>query len=152
MFSATYDDGVTDVKCNMDKMAGKIMKNPLFIVVGEVSAPSLDVDERFIEIRANKAEKLLQLLREEEEENGPQLTLIFVNRVKTAREVLKFLVSHGFNARNIYGARPQLQREELVAEFKEKKFNILVSTEMMSRGLSKLISDNFTKKVCSVMF
>ena len=61
--------------------------------------------------------------------------MIFCNTKKTVDEVTSGLLQRGFVAEALHGDMKQLQRERVMARFKNKQVNILVASDVAARGL-----------------
>lgn len=66
---------------------------------------------------------------------GEQKTLIFAQTKRLADELAKNLNRRGFNAEPIHGDRSQMQREKILDAFRRNLINVLVATDVASRGL-----------------
>lgn len=83
-----------------------------------------------------KYDKLLEIL-ENIKKLGPneQKTLIFAQTKRLADDLSKQLNRRGFDAEPIHGGRSQMQRESILEAFRNNKINVLVATDVASRGL-----------------
>lgn len=61
--------------------------------------------------------------------------LVFVNKKQQSWELAEKMVGEGFTADFMYGGRSQDSRHEVVRKFKESEIKLLVSTDVMARGL-----------------
>lgn len=77
-----------------------------------------------------KLDLLVHLLKEERD-----LALVFCNRKHIAARIAKKLAAQGVHARALHGDLTQPQREKVTAEFRAKKFGVLVATDVAARGL-----------------
>jgi ATP-dependent RNA helicase DeaD len=73
---------------------------------------------------------LIELLKRERD-----LALVFCNRKHYASKIAKGLMVHGVHARSLHGDLSQGQRERVTDEFRKKRFNVLVATDVAARGL-----------------
>ena len=80
-----------------------------------------------------KYRTFLKILRRER----PKFTLIFVNTKKTANWLFERLKSSKFNYKVgiISGNLSQFQREKILKQFREKRVNMLIATDVAARGL-----------------
>ena len=62
-------------------------------------------------------------------------TLIFTRTKRGAQRLAKELVRDGFTAAMIHGDRSQAQRNGALSGFQEGRFQVLVATDIASRGL-----------------
>lgn len=77
-----------------------------------------------------KLSLLIYLLRRERD-----LALVFCNRKHITAKLARRLSHNGVHARCLHGNMSQNQRERATAEFRQKKFNVLVATDVAARGL-----------------
>jgi superfamily II DNA/RNA helicase len=63
------------------------------------------------------------------------LALVFCNRKHSTAKLSKQLSREGVHARCLNGDMTQGQRERTTADFRHKKFNVLVATDVAARGL-----------------
>ena len=63
------------------------------------------------------------------------LALVFCNRKRITEVLAKKLSAQGVHAKCLHGDLSQNQRERVTNEFRNKKINILIATDVASRGL-----------------
>ena len=83
----------------------------------------------------NKIEILHDLLIKDEFKK----VLIFIKTKRDTEKLSDTLNKRGFRVQSIHGDKSQYKREKALAQFKENKVQILVATDVASRGLD--ISD-----------
>lgn len=131
MFSATFPDEV-------QRLAGKFMKDYVFVAVGVIGGACDDVEQRFYEVtKFDKKKKLFDVLKEK----GSSRTLVFVEQKRTADLIATWLSEKNFPTTSIHGDREQRQREEALADFKSGRMDVLVATAVAARGLGKFLSN-----------
>ncbi|KAL7075495.1 hypothetical protein ACQ4LE_005360 [Meloidogyne hapla] len=100
--------------------------------------------QKFMKVtRAEKNNELLKLLKQEEEDakkenpDNPnkKRTMVFVKMKRTADVVSTFLNVNELKSTTINGDRPQKLREQSLNEFRDGKHNIVVTTDVCSRGI-----------------
>ncbi|KAK1426883.1 hypothetical protein QVD17_15563 [Tagetes erecta] len=134
LFSAT-------MPVEIEALAQEYLTNPVQVKVGKVSSPTENVSQNLVKITENeKIDQLLSLLVEESalaEKLGHQfpLTIVFVERKTRCDEVAEALVAQGLNAVALHGGRTQSEREGALRDFRHGPTNILVATDVASRGL-----------------
>ena len=103
----------------------------IFIAVGRVGASS-DFISQSVEWVEEEAKRvaLMNLLP-----NFKGLTLIFVERKKSADLLETYLNREGYHASSIHGDRSQHERENALAQFRNGRVPILVATDVAARGL-----------------
>ncbi len=123
-FSATMEQSVAS-------LVNEYMNNPVRIALGSVLKPAESVQLTAYEVRpGEKMEVLRQLL---DAEKGQ--TLIFTRTKRGTERLAKELVRDGFAAAMIHGDRSQSQRNSALSGFQEGRFQVLVATDIASRGL-----------------
>ena len=124
LFSAT-------ISADLDYLAKKYTQNP-----EEVSANPLIEDSKlkqiFYDVSSNqKFSLLIHLLKKENSE----LAMIFCSTRRNADTIADGLYRFGIKAKAIHGGLVQNKRLNILKEFHEKTFNILVCTDVAARGL-----------------
>jgi ATP-dependent RNA helicase RhlE len=123
-FSATLEASVAN-------LVNDYMKNPVRVALGSTSKPADTVELHAFEVPlADKAEVLRQLLYAEKGQ-----TLIFARTKRGTERLAKNLVRDGFSAAMIHGDRTQSQRTGALNGFDDGKFQVLVATDVASRGI-----------------
>jgi len=123
-FSATMEQSVA-------RLVNDYMHEPVRIALGSVLKPAESVQLRAYEVRpGEKLDLLRQLLYEEKGQ-----TLVFTRTKRGAQRLAQELVRDGFNAAMIHGDRTQAQRNGALSGFQEGRFQVLVATDIASRGL-----------------
>lgn len=115
-----------------EKVAGLLLKNPVKFQVDKVS-PTVNVDQDVVRISNinQKIEKLHELLIDVEFKK----VLIFSRTKRGADSISKELAVRGFKVDSIHGDKSQYKRTRVITNFKFNKVNILVATDVASRGL-----------------
>ncbi len=123
-FSATMEQSVAG-------LVNEYMRDPVRVALGSVLKPAESVQLQAYEVRpGEKIEALRQLLYAETGQ-----TLIFTRTKRGAERLAKELVRDGFSASMIHGDRSQSQRNAALSGFQEGRFQVLVATDVASRGL-----------------
>src|SRR5690349_13252401 len=123
-FSATLEQSVAG-------LVHDYMRDPVRVALGSVLKPAESVQLKAYEVRpGEKLEVLRQLL---DSEKGQ--TLIFTRTKRGADRLVKELARDGFSASVIHGDRSQSQRNGALSGFQEGRFQVLVATDIASRGL-----------------
>ncbi len=123
-FSATMEQSVAG-------LVNEYMRDPVRVALGSVLKPAESVQLKAYEVRpGEKIDVLRQLLYAEKGQ-----TLIFTRTKRGAERLAKELVRDGFNAAMIHGDRSQSQRNAALNGFQEGRYQVLVATDVASRGL-----------------
>ena len=123
-FSATMEQSVAG-------LINDYMRDPVRVALGSVLKPAESVQLRAYEVRpGEKLDLLRQLLYAEKGQ-----TLIFTRTKRGTERLAKELVRDGFAAAMLHGDRSQSQRNGALSGFQEGRFQVLVATDIASRGL-----------------
>lgn len=124
LFSATLPQGIVKLSC-------KYLRNPERISVGSTISVAPNIRQELIETSdAEKGSKLLKVLAEA---NGS--TIIFVKTKYGTEKLADRLVKQNYRADAIHGDLRQSRRERVIQGFRDKKFQVLVATDIAARGL-----------------
>ncbi|MFH2143803.1 MAG: DEAD/DEAH box helicase [Bacteroidota bacterium] len=124
MFSATMPK-------NIKILANKILINPYEISLS-VSKPVENVLQiAYILFENQKQELLKDLLKDK----ALSSILIFCSTKLSAKALSKVLKKSAYSIEDIHSDLDQQTRERVLAEFKNRKLNILVATDILSRGI-----------------
>jgi len=123
-FSATLEQSVAG-------LVHDYMRQPVRVALGSVLKPAESVQLKAYEVRPGaKLEVLRELLYAEKGQ-----TLVFTRTKRGAQRLAQELVRDGFTATMIHGDRTQAQRNGALSGFQEGCFQVLVATDIASRGL-----------------
>ncbi|KAJ3225175.1 DEAD-box ATP-dependent RNA helicase, partial [Clydaea vesicula] len=134
MFSATFPK-------NIKLLAEDFLKEYVFLTVGRVGSTSDTIVQKIEYVEEmEKRGALLDLLQKDQmlnmqDQNGPNLTLVFVEKRKNCDIVCDFLLKNRFPATSIHGNRSQQDREDALSMFRLGRIPILVATSVAARGL-----------------
>src|SRR5271166_5204523 len=123
-YSATLEQSVA-------ALVNDYMRNPVRVALGSVLKPAESVQLKAYEVRPGEKLDLLRKLLYSEKGQ----TLIFTRTKRGAERLAKELVRDGFNAAMIHGDRSQSQRNAALSGFQEGRYQVLVATDIASRGL-----------------
>jgi ATP-dependent RNA helicase DeaD len=125
LFSATMPQRIMDI-------AQRHMKNPEKILVS-ADEPSSDELEQFYAVTGyeDKQQTLIDILETER----PASAIIFTRTKYGAHKLARELTKRYFNAVPLHGDLSQNQRDHSMRLFREAKADILVATDVASRGL-----------------
>jgi ATP-dependent RNA helicase RhlE len=123
-FSATMEQSVAS-------LVHEYMRKPVRVALGSVLKPAESVELKAYEVRpGEKLDVLRELLYQEKGQ-----TLVFTRTKRGAQRLAQQLVRDGFTATMIHGDRTQAQRNGALSGFQEGCFQVLVATDIASRGL-----------------
>lgn len=123
-FSATLEQSVA-------ALVNDYMRDPVRVALGSILKPAESVRLEAYEVRpTEKLEVLRQLLYAEKGQ-----TLIFARTKRGTQRLARELERDGFSAAMIHGDRTQSQRNNALSGFQDGRYQILVATDVASRGL-----------------
>src|SRR5467141_1387129 len=123
-YSATMEQSVAS-------LVNDYTREPVRIALGSTLKPAESVQLEAYEVRpSEKLDVLRQLLYEEKGQ-----TLIFTRTKRGSQRLAKELERDGFSAAMIHGDRTQSQRNAALSGFQEGRYQVLVATDIASRGL-----------------
>ncbi|MBC8237264.1 MAG: DEAD/DEAH box helicase, partial [Helicobacteraceae bacterium] len=125
LFSATYPE-------KMLAIASRITKEPIQVSLDGEEATVPNILQRVIQVNIENRSPLLRHLIKEEKLG--QVLVFMANKRATDNIAMKFK-KHGLNAQSFHGDLDQEERNLTLQEFKDKKINILFTTDLISRGL-----------------
>lgn len=129
LFSATMPEPIK-------ALAMKILNEPAFVKITPTDVTNQDIEQQYYII--NEGERDEAIVRLIETQN-PTKSIIFTRMKKEADALAIRLANRGFKAIALHGDMEQRDRREAIKAFRENKIEILVATDVASRGLD--ISD-----------
>lgn len=124
-FSATVSPKIQEI-------IRAFVKNPVIISVKKEEIKTNIAQELVrLENGQTKLEKLYDLLVRDDFKK----VLIFGRTKHNVENLSRKLIDRGFKAGSIHGNKRQSQREKVLSQFKHQKINILLATDVASRGL-----------------
>ena len=124
-FSATFPAPV-------QALAGGLLRDPVRVEVEAIPANEPLIEQRVIAVDARQRTRLLRQLIGE---HGWQSVLVFVATQRAAENVSSKLHKAGIRAAFFHGALTQEARQKTLDGFKAGRWNVLVTTDLASRGL-----------------
>jgi ATP-dependent RNA helicase DDX23/PRP28 len=129
MFSAT-------MPFKVEQLAKKYLRDPVFVAIGSKGKVSVNVEQK-IEWHNNdnsKKNRLISLLSSEYQ-SGP--IIIFCNQKRTCDYISSIIRTEcrKHTVSVVHGGKSQDQREAGLSQFKDGKSTVLVTTDVMGRGI-----------------
>ncbi|KAJ0240124.1 DEAD-box ATP-dependent RNA helicase 21 [Hirschfeldia incana] len=125
MFSATMPPGV-------ERLARKYLRNPVVVTIGTAGkATDLITQHVFMMKESDKFFRLQKLL----DELPDKTAIVFVNTKKNCDSIAKNLDKAGYRVTTLHGGKSQEQREISLEGFRAKRYNVLVATDVVGRGI-----------------
>ena len=114
------------------KLANKILVNPAHVAVTPVSSTTNLVKQSIYYVKKEDKRSLLKFVLKKEKIDH---VLVFTRTKRGADKVAKDLNKDGIKAEAIHGDKSQGARERALKGFKDRKINVLVATDVASRGI-----------------
>ncbi|KAF3639309.1 putative ATP-dependent RNA helicase DDX23 [Capsicum annuum] len=125
MFSATMPLAV-------ERLAGKYLRNHVVVNIGTAGkATDLTTQHVFMVKEPEKMYKLQKLL----DRLGNKTAIVFINTKEQVDTVAKNLDKKGHRVTTLHGGKSQEQRGISLEGFRSKRYNVLVATDVASRGI-----------------
>jgi ATP-dependent RNA helicase DDX23/PRP28 len=125
MFSATMPPAV-------ERLARKYLRNPVVVTIGTAGKTTDLITQNVIMVKESekmpRLQKMLADLRD-------KTAIVFCNTKKTADMRAKDLDKAGFRVTTLHGGKSQDQREISLDGFRNRRFNVLVATDVAGRGI-----------------
>lgn len=123
LFSATVTKEITE-------LSRKYLHQPKHVQLASALKPEFLHQTYYRTTSDQKLQFLIHLLKHERD-----LALVFCNRKHVTSKLVRKLSAQGIHAKCLHGDMPQNRRESVTEEFRRKKFNILIATDVAARGL-----------------
>ena len=124
MFSATMPD-------NIKTLANKILKNPVEIKLA-ISKPAEKIKQNaFVCYDYQK----LPLLEELFKLNFPQKVIVFASSKNKVKDLATALRKKKYKVAEMHSDLDQNQRDNVMLDFKSGKVNVIIATDIISRGI-----------------
>ena len=125
LFSATFPSEIA-------ALAERLLRDPVRIDVPDAPGNKPDIVQRAIAVNAGRR---TQLLRHLLKENKWERVLVFVATQHAAQVVAGKLYANGIFAVPFHGDIAQGTRADILAQFKDSRWDVVVATDLAARGL-----------------
>ncbi|HKK91819.1 MAG TPA: DEAD/DEAH box helicase [Longimicrobiales bacterium] len=116
----------------IEKLTRELLTDPVTVALQTKAAPAVGVTQTVYPVaKSDKTRLLIELLKRE----GIYDALVFTRTKHGANRLTKTLNKSGVTAERIHGNRSQNQRTKALAGFKRGDFQVLVATDIASRGI-----------------
>lgn len=124
LFSATFPEEI-------EAIAERIMRQPVVAQV-ESTHDNHSITQHFFEVNEGRR---IDAVRRVLAHHKPESTVIFCNTKREVQEVTDELADYGYGALALHGDLEQKERDQTLVRFTNGSANILVATDVASRGL-----------------
>ncbi|RNI28354.1 DEAD/DEAH box helicase [Rufibacter immobilis] len=111
--------------------AKQILQEPEEISLS-ISKPAANIDQRIYLVYDSQKLKVLQHILKDAQ---IQTMILFTSRKNAVNDIVRSLQKMGFQAEGISSDRTQDEREATLQKFRNKQLQVLVATDVMSRGI-----------------
>ena len=125
LFSATLSEKVK-------KVTQKYMKNPLMISTSIANEGAENVKHIYY---VSKKSRRYDVIKNIIDMNKDIYTIIFCRTRRETKEIVTKLISGNYKAKVLNGDLSQSERDQVMKQFRTKRINILVATDVASRGI-----------------
>lgn len=125
LFSATLPETLEKAALGLMYKPERIAANPQNSVVEEIK------EQLYLVNKGSKPQALIALLKQ----NDWQQVLVFVSEKKAADTLAKRLDKAGISVAALHGDKEQSAREQSLADFKSLETRVLITTDLLSRGI-----------------
>lgn len=115
-----------------EEIANSLLRNPVRIEI-EKKSPGKNVDQDII--RVKEGETKFNVLCEYINKEEFKKVLIFTRTKREAENLSNKLLDKGIRVNALHGDKRQTQRTRIIESFKSGKLDILIATDVASRGL-----------------
>ena len=127
MFSAT-------MPTNIRKMAKAIMNNPAEVQIA-VSRPPESIRQMAVDIyETQKTAFVVQKFRSSGDQELKKV-IVFVGKKQGVKDLTRALRANNIDARAMHSDLEQKERDEVMLDFRNNKVDVLVATDIVSRGI-----------------
>ncbi|MFL5576261.1 MAG: DEAD/DEAH box helicase [Gemmatimonadaceae bacterium] len=110
----------------------EMLHDPATINLERKAAPAVGITQAVYPVKQElKAHLFLELVKRGDIKD----TIVFTRTKHRANRLADFLTQHGIANARIHGNRSQAQRTEALAGFKSGRFQVLVATDIVARGI-----------------
>jgi ATP-dependent RNA helicase DeaD len=123
------------ISSEIEKLARQYMREPVekLIAPGADEKPTVEeVEQYYFSVEPWDKYRLLRMLLIRE---NPDLAIVFCRTKRGAEKVAKRLHADGIECREIHGNLAQNKRDRVMKGFRHNKFDVLVATDLASRGI-----------------
>jgi superfamily II DNA/RNA helicase len=115
----------------MRSLARKLLQNPVEINIAISKPPEQIVQEAFIVYDAQKDQLIQYLLHQKDYSR----VIVFCSKKQNVKQLTAMLKRKGFPVEEIHSDLAQDKREQVLLDFRNKKYTTLVATDILSRGI-----------------
>ena len=126
LFSATMPEKIK-------KLTNKILKQPKFVSIA-ISKPAENILQAAYLAKDNEKIRLISQLLKKEKDSLPYC-IIFCSTKRSVKSLEKELKDEKIQCKGVHSDLVQADREQALRDFRSKKIQVLVATDVLSRGI-----------------
>ncbi|KYQ91669.1 putative RNA helicase [Tieghemostelium lacteum] len=128
LFSATFKPAI-------EQLARQILSDPIKVTIGRVGAANQDIIQT-VQVFREDSMKWQWLVSKLPEFVSQGSLIVFVSTKIAVEELSSNLSKHtNYLCQGLHGDKTQIERTLIIKDFRDSKFQILVATDVASRGL-----------------
>jgi ATP-dependent RNA helicase DeaD len=123
------------ISAEIEKLGRRFMREPVekLVVPGIDKMPTVaEVEQYYFSVQPWDKYRLLKMLLLRE---NPDLAIVFCRTKHGAEKIARRLHADGIECREIHGNLDQSKRERVMRNFRNGKFDVLIATDLASRGI-----------------
>jgi ATP-dependent RNA helicase DeaD len=123
------------ISSDIEKLSRQYMREPveMLIAPGADDRPTVElVEQYYLSVEPWDKYRLLRGLLQQE---TPELAIVFTRTKHGAEKLARKLHADGIECREIHGNLAQNKRDRVMKNFRSGKFDVLVATDLASRGI-----------------
>lgn len=125
LFSAT-------MPAEIRAISKKYMKKPVEISAGKMEGGNVNIEHQYFIVQPkNKYPALKRIL----DYNPDIYGIIFCRTKAETQDIAERLIKDGYNADSLHGDLSQMQRDKVMAAFRERTLQMLIATDVAARGI-----------------
>ncbi|KLV03838.1 DEAD/DEAH box helicase [Photobacterium aquae] len=125
MFSATLPE-------QLEQIVANVLHKPAVVKAHVANSVVEQIEERlYLVNKGSKTQALITLI----EQQGWEQVLVFIGARDNADALCKKLTKAGISVAALHGDKSQGEREQVLADFKDKKVQVLIATDLLARGI-----------------
>ncbi len=113
------------------KLAHTLLKNPIEVNIAVSKPPETIKQQKYLVHDAQKPGLIQHILKN----NASGYILIFCSSKQSVKNLYALLARHKYKVGQIQSDLEQSAREQILLDYKNKKINILIATDILSRGI-----------------
>lgn len=124
LFSATMPEEIR-------RLAGEILNDPLQITLALAKPAEGITQQAYVCYEGQKMGIINSIFESESSER----VILFASRKTKVKEIARAIRKHGFNVGEMHSDLTQIERDEIMYQYKSRKIDMIVATDILARGI-----------------